>query len=951
METRRQEPHTVSRATVGQYIIAIGSVALALLATLGVQSWVHGRDTLALFIVAVTLSALYGGVGPALLALLLTIAGANFFLPPLHGLIATPDGEILFAIFVLSSLLITLVAAQRTGAEAALQESEQRYRLLVEGSADYAMFLLDAHGDVTSWNAGAEKLLGYREDEVIGQHLSRFFTPEDVAAGRPEEEIALAASAGRSNSEGWRVRRDGSRFYAHGFVRAVRDGKNLRAYAKIMHDVTLRHRAEQRLTMQYTVSRVLAEANGMGEAIPRLVEAICGTLGWDFGTLWELDERSQLLRCVELWHAPGAMYPQLTALCRSLTFARGVGLPGRVWERQGPIWVTDITSDDKFPRASAASAEGLQAAFAIPLRLGDEILGVFEFFSHAMQGPDTEVLALMTAVANQLGQFIERQRAEAALRESAARTRAIVDTAVDAIITIDEQGIIESANPAVERLFGRSRDELIGEHVKVLMPPPQPHDGDESLASYLLAGQGTAPGIGREVMGARKDGSTFPLELSVSEVRLNDRRIFTGIARDISERKQAEEQRAAALQRERQARQDAEEASRTKDEFLAVISHELRTPLTPILTWSRLLRAGKLDAAATERALDAVERAARSQAQLIEDLLDVSRITSGKLRLEVRPIELVPVVEAAVESVRPAADAKGIRLQLVLDRNAGIVSGDPERLQQVVWNLLSNAIKFTPRAGRVEVRLRRFSGHVEIVVSDTGQGINPQFLPHVFERFRQADSSTTRTYGGLGLGLAIVRHLVELHGGVVRADSPGENQGATFVVELPLATLPATVERARPVAVEAAPPMDATPRLQELKILVVDDEPDTLEMLRTVLEQAGAEVRTAASTREALAALGTWQPDVLIADIGMPGEDGYSLIRQVRALSPERGGYIPAVALTAYARVEDRLKVLSSGFQMHVPKPVEPAELVAITATLSDWIGKGAERAAEAASK
>ena len=950
METRRRAAHTVSRATLAQYAIGVASVALAMLATLGLQSWVQGRDILALFIVAVTLSALYGGVGPALLAMVLTVAGTGFFVPPLRGLIFTPEGEILIGVFVLSSLLITLVAAQRTGAEAALHESEERYRLLVEGSADYAMFLLDAHGNVTSWNAGAQKLLGYHEDEAIGQHLSRFFTSEDVAAGRPEEEMALAATAGRSSSEGWRVRRDGTRFYAHGFVRAVRDGKNLRAYAKIMHDVTARHRAEQRLTMQYTVSRVLAEARMMEEAIPRLVEAVCGTLGWDFGTLWELDEKSQLLRCVELWHPPAATFPQLTALCRSLTFARGVGLPGRVWDSQTPIWVTDITADDNFPRASAAIAEGLQAAFAIPLRLGDEMLGVFEFFSHSMQERDTEVVALMTAVANQLGQFIERQRAEAALRESAARTRAIVDTAVDAIISIDEQGLIESANPAAERLFGRSRDELIGETITALMPPPHADDHDRSLARYMLAGQGNAPGNGREVTGVRKDGTVFPLELSVSEVRLNNRRIFTGIVRDISERKQAEEQRAAALQRERQARQEAEEANRAKDEFLAVISHELRTPLTPILTWSRLLRAGKLDADTSVRALEAVERAARSQAQLIEDLLDVSRITSGKLRLEVRPIELPPVVEAAVESVRPAAEAKGIRLELVLDRNAGIVSGDPERLQQVVWNLLSNAIKFTPRGGRVQVRLQRVSGQLEIAVSDTGQGINRQFLPHVFERFRQADSSTTRTYGGLGLGLAIVRHLIELHGGAVRAESAGENQGSTFVVELPLATLPVTLERARPVAAEPVI-SEAAAKLDELNILVVDDEPDTLEMLRTVLEQAGANVRTAASAREALTALNTWHADVLIADIGMPGEDGYSLIRQVRALGPERGGYIPAVALTAYARVEDRLRVLSSGFQMHVPKPVEPAELVAITATLSDWIGKGSERAAEAASE
>jgi PAS domain S-box-containing protein len=541
----------------------------------------------------------------------------------------------------------------------------------------------------------------------------------------------------------------------------------------------------------------------------------------------------------------------------------------------------------------------------------------------------------------------QRTRAQAALQESAARTRAIVDTAVDGIITIDEHGVIDSANAAAERLFGYPGEEMIGRNVSLLMPSPYRESHDQYIANYLRTGQAKVIGVRRELVGKRKDGTTLPIDLSLSEVVLNRRRLFTGIVRDISGRKQAEEQRADALQRERQARREAEEANRAKDEFLAVISHELRTPLTPILTWSRLLRSGKLDQPATERALEAIERATRSQAQLIEDLLDVSRITSGKLRLEVRPIELPPVVEAAIESVRPGAEAKGIRLEVVLDHDAGIVSGDPERLQQVVWNLLSNAVKFTPRAGRIQVRLQRVDSHVEIAVSDTGQGINPQFLPHVFERFRQADSSSTRAHGGLGLGLAIVRHLVELHGGRVHAESPGEGKGATFVVQLPLAILhqPVTPGRTHPRADQGAP-LVSQPTLGGARILLVDDEPDTVETLRVVLEQAGAEIRTATSAGDALATLEAWRADVLVCDIGMPEEDGYALIRKVRALGPEHGGYIPAVALTAYARAEDRLKVLSSGFQMHVAKPVEPAELIAVMATMKEWGAKGVERGA-----
>lgn len=387
------------------------------------------------------------------------------------------------------------------------------------------------------------------------------------------------------------------------------------------------------------------------------------------------------------------------------------------------------------------------------------------------------------------------------------------------------------------------------------------------------------------------------------------------------------------------ARDAAESASRAKDEFLAAISHELRTPLSPVLAWTRMLRSGELSPDRTRHGLEVIERNVRSQAQLIEDLLDVSRIISGKLRLDVRPIALGPVVEAAVEAVRPTADVKQVRIQMVLDARAVMVSGDAERLKQVLWNLLSNAIKFTPKGGRVQVIMQCINSHVEIVVADTGKGISPEFLPFVFERFRQADSSSTRTYGGLGLGLSIVRNLVELHGGQVRAESPGEGHGATFVVELPIAVLhgPASSDRVHPRITEMTTPELRTVDLHGLRVLVVDDDADTLETIRILLTDNGAVIRTAASASEALAHLQEWLPDLILSDIGMPDEDGYSLIRKVRALDPAHGGRVPAVALTAYARVEDRLKVLSAGFQLHVAKPIEPAELIAVIGSLADW--------------
>lgn len=385
------------------------------------------------------------------------------------------------------------------------------------------------------------------------------------------------------------------------------------------------------------------------------------------------------------------------------------------------------------------------------------------------------------------------------------------------------------------------------------------------------------------------------------------------------------------------ARNAAEESSRLKEEFLATISHELRTPLNAILGWSNMLRSGKLQPEVTAKALDTIERNARAQAQLIEDLLDVSRIITGKLKMDVRPIDPASFTEAAVEAVQPAAEAKGVRLIKVIDTGAVSVPGDPVRLQQVVWNLLSNAVKFTPRGGKVHVHLSRVNSHVEIAVTDTGQGIPPEFLPHVFDRFRQAEQTVNRQHGGLGVGLAIVRHLVEMHGGSVAAASEGKDQGSIFTVRLPVSPV-YQVDRAEgrihPGAQHLLLSPQPTDRLDQIKVLVVDDEEDTRDLLRAGLMDCGADVRVVSSANDALKALRDWNPDVLISDIGMPLVDGYEFIRQVRSLPSDSGGTIPAVALTAYARFEDRLKALKAGYEMHVPKPVELSELVTVILSL-----------------
>jgi CheY-like chemotaxis protein len=395
------------------------------------------------------------------------------------------------------------------------------------------------------------------------------------------------------------------------------------------------------------------------------------------------------------------------------------------------------------------------------------------------------------------------------------------------------------------------------------------------------------------------------------------------------------------LVREREARREAEHLNRLKDEFLATVSHELRTPLQAILGWSRLLRgagsSGSVDPARLAKGLEVIDRNAKAQAQLIEDILDVSRIITGKVRLNDAMVNLAAVVRAAADTIRPAADAKRIEVVTELDPELGAIVGDEDRLQQVVWNLISNAVKFTPAGGRVYVRAARVDTHVELIVSDTGNGIPSEFLPYVFERFRQADSTTTRSHGGLGLGLAIVRHLVELHGGTVRAESAGVGQGATFTVALPVRAVSATgdAQAIRAALVRASPAAKGEQVLTGVRVLVVDDEADARELLVSVLEQFGAKPRAVGSVSEAFSALGELdaleglRPDVLVSDIGMPGEDGYVLIRRLRTLEGERGiPSLPAVALTAYARGEDRQRALAAGFQVHVAKPVEPSELV-----------------------
>ena len=495
------------------------------------------------------------------------------------------------------------------------------------------------------------------------------------------------------------------------------------------------------------------------------------------------------------------------------------------------------------------------------------------------------------------------------------------------------QGVITSWNRSAERIFGYTEAEAVGQHITLIIPEDRLQEEQQVLAR-LVKGQRIDH---FETMRRTKDGRLVAISLTVSPIRNSTGRIVgaSKVARDISDRRRLEEEREAILEREQEARGEAETLNRSKDQFLATLSHELRTPLNAIYGWARMLDTGRLDEPAIRRATEAILRNAAAQVQLIEDLFDVSRVITGNMRLEVRPLNVAAVLEAALDTVRPAATAKRVHLESVLEPGAEAMMGDPARLQQVAWNLLSNAVKFTPRGGRVEVHLRLVSAHIEIVVSDTGEGISPEHMPRLFQRFGQADSSSTRRHAGLGIGLALVRHLVELHGGAVSAHSAGPGLGATFTVILPVAAVPALPTPAASESASVPGPDQVKPiSLRDLRILVVDDDGDGLELAALVLVNAGAEVRASPTPATAMAVLEEWPADVLVTDLEMPGEDGVSLLRRARRAMTLRGRRLPALALTAYGRSEDRVRALAAGFNLHLGKPVNPAELVLAVASL-----------------
>ena len=644
------------------------------------------------------------------------------------------------------------------------RRTEDNYRKAIEDIRDFAIFMIGTDGIITNWNLGAQLILGYSEEEIIGKDAARFFTPEDRAKDIPQKEMSTAAMSGRAEDERWHLRRDGSRFWDSGVITPVRDSEGkLIGFSKVMRDMTERNKLTE--------------------------------------------ERDR-------------------------------------------------------------------------------------FFALSMD---------MLAIVHLDGRF-------------------------------------QRINPAFQQVLGFSEEELLAMSLFELV---HPDDRSDTKSGYGKLSTGE-PIKWMENRLRTKEGTYKWVAWSYFPVP-EDGLVF-GVGRDMTELRQMHE--VLRLRAE-----ELENANRIKDEFLATMSHELRTPLTSIMGWARLLGSNRLKDKEKERAVHVIQRNAEAQSKLIEDLLDVSRIITGKLRIEVQPVSFASITETAINSLRPAIDAKQLHLETTIDPAAGPILGDPARLQQIVANLLSNAIKYTPAGGRIDVRLQRPDSHVRLEIADSGVGIPAEDLPYIFERFRQVDASNVRTHGGLGLGLAIVDYLVRQQAGTVCAKSDGLGKGATFTVEFPLTSSEVTrsepgvevfTDVAKALMEETEPVVEA--KLRHRSILLVEDDSETQELLKTVLGRHGAQVTAVSSSTGALAEIARSKPDVIISDIGMSGENGYALIRKIRSLDPHEGGHIPAIALTAYAGSADRRRALLAGFQTHLGKPVDPDDLLAVIMSLTFQRGTSGEQ-------
>jgi PAS domain S-box-containing protein len=790
-----------------------------------------------------------------------------------------------------SVLTVSRELTKRKQAEEALRQ-KQEWLTLVQAAAKIGSFEWNIQTNINTWSNDLEAIYGLEPGEFGGsyQEWARWVHPEDLP--KAENDVRRSLETGELFTD-WRVIwKDGSVHWLHARARVFfdNDGNPLRMVG-INVDITDRKQTEI----------ALSQANERFHLAAAAVD--CLIYEWTV-------EKNQVERTQGLF--------------RLLGYSVQEAEPTIEW------WREKIHPDDipHLPKtfAQVSSVDGRCSC---------------EYRVRHKQGHYIYVLDQCIILSDKAGKPVrvvgstmditERKLAEAQNQQLAS----LVENSTDFISVATVEGQPRFLNAAGKQLVGLTEETFCQvNHISKFFAA-------KDLAYFQQTILPTLKELGNwhgefrlQNFVTKTSVPVFSNIFTIKDKKTGQPVALAMVSRDISAQKQIEDERAQLLVREQVARQQAESASRMKDEFLAIVSHELRSPLNGILGWSRLLRTRKLAPDKTEQALVSIERNAQVQTQLIEDLLDISRIIQGKVRLNLCPTSLVSAIQAALDTVTPTASTKSIHIESRLDPQANLVSGDADRLQQIFWNLLSNAVKFTPVGGRVEIRLEKVDNCAQIQVIDTGKGIRADFLPYIFQRFSQADATTTRTQGGLGLGLAIVRNLVELHGGTVSVTSLGEGKGATFTVQLPLllSNLRHTQEE---LTIQRQTDWKTNFDLSGLKILAVDDEADAREFLKTALEQYGAVTVTAASSREAIQLMQSAKPDVLLSDIGMPGEDGYTLIRRIRQLPPEQGGQIPAAALTAYARQDDRLHALAAGFQMHVSKPIEPIQLLTVVTRLA----------------
>jgi PAS domain S-box-containing protein len=814
-------------------------------------------------------------------------------------------------------------------------EQLQAQLAAIVASSDDAIISKDPNGVVQSWNAAAERVFGYTADEMIGESITKLMPPDRI---HEEKEILAKIRRGErvSHFHTIRVRKDGRPIEISVTISPIKDASGtVIGASKIARDITELNRSVRERERLFELGKSMSGARDVHTLVQSITDVATELTGAQFGAFFynvinESGESYALftLSGVERKHFQNFPTPRNTALFEP-TFSGTTTV----------VRSDDITQDPRYGHNIPYSGMPpghlpVRSYLAVPVVGRDQTVLGGLFFGHAEVGVFPErAERIVTSIAGHAGVALENAKLHQELSETAAKFSLMANSIPQLAWMAKPDGSVFWYNERWYKYTGTVAATQLGWGWETVIEPSELTRVKEKWLTSVTSGEPW-----EDTLPLRRHDGTFRWHLSRARPFRDQNgkiTVWFGTNTDITEQREFADEREQLLAAERAARSEAERMGRMKDEFLATLSHELRTPLSAMLGWSQLLQ-GEESKELLDEGLAVIERNARAQTQLIEDLLDMSRIVSGKIRLDVQQVELASVINASFDLLKPSADAKGVRLIRVLDPLASPVSGDPNRLQQIVSNLLSNAIKFTLRGGKVEVLLERVNSHIEVTVTDTGQGISPEFLPHVFDRFRQADASTTRTHGGLGLGLSIVKQLVELHGGTVRAKSAGEGLGATFTVSLPLTiTKHQSQDRRHPTtSVDRLPGDDIHVSFEGTKILVVDDESDARNLIERLLTDRNAHVIKADSADAALKLIASERPDVLLSDIGMPNKDGYDLIRALRALSADEGGRTPAIALTAFARSEDRTRAMMAGYQVHLSKPVEPSELIATVASL-----------------